>query len=42
MNRREFVIATSGVAVVLVTPFRIAGQKNAIEPDWVLWPMGKG
>jgi hypothetical protein len=42
MNRREFVIGTSGVAVVLFTPFRIAGQKNAIEPDLGSLADGKG
>jgi len=42
MNRREFVISTSGVAVGLFTPFRVAGQKKAIEPDLGLLADGKG
>jgi hypothetical protein len=42
MNRREFVISTSGVAVALVAPFGIAGQKKTIEPDLTLLADGKG
>lgn len=42
MNRREFVISTSGVAVGLFTPLRVAGQKTAIEPDLGLLADGKG
>lgn len=42
MNRREFVISTSGAAVALITPFRIAGQKQTIEPDLASLADGKG
>jgi hypothetical protein len=42
MNRREFVITTSGVAVGLFTPFSVAGQKKTIEPDLGLLADGKG
>src|SRR5688572_304273 len=42
MDRREFVVSTSGVVVALVTPFRIAGQKKAIEPDLAVLADGKG
>jgi hypothetical protein len=42
MNRREFVISTSGVTVALFTPFRIAGQKQRIEPDLSSLADGKG
>ena len=41
MNRREFVISTSGVAVALITPFSVVGQRKAIEPDRVPLPTGK-
>ena len=33
MNRREFVVSTSGMAVGLFTPVSIAGRQKAIEPD---------
>jgi hypothetical protein len=33
MNRRDVVISTLALAVVLSTPARIAGQKKTIEPD---------
>ena len=42
MNRREFVISTSGVAVALFTPVRIAGQRKAIDPDLAALADGKG
>ena len=42
MNRREFVISTSGVAVALVTPFSVVGQRKAIEPDLGSLADGKG
>jgi hypothetical protein len=42
MNRREFVISTSGVAVALFTPIRIAGQKKMIEADLASLADGKG
>jgi hypothetical protein len=42
MNRRRFVIATSGLAVALFTPFRIAAQKKAIELDLASLAEGKG
>ncbi len=42
MNRREFVITTSGVAVALCAPFKIAGQKKPIEPDLASLADGKG
>ena len=42
MSRREFVISTSGVAVALFTPFRIAGQKKMIEADLASLADGKG
>lgn len=42
MNRREFVISTSGVAVALFTTFRGAGQTKAIELDLGLLADGKG
>lgn len=42
MNRREFVISTSGVAVALVTPFRIGGQSKTLEPDLAFLADGKG
>jgi hypothetical protein len=42
MNRREFVISASGVAVALFTPVTIAGQKKAIEPDLGSLADGKG
>ena len=42
MNRREFVIATSGVGAALLTPFRIVGQGKPIEPDLGALADGKG
>lgn len=42
MNRREFVISTSSVAVGLFTPFRAAGQKRTIAPDLGLLADGEG
>ena len=42
MNRREFVISTSGVAVALITPFSVVGQRKAIEPDLGSLADGKG
>lgn len=42
MDRREFVISTSGVAVALLAPLRIAAQKRAIEPDLGSLAEGKG
>jgi hypothetical protein len=42
MNRRQFVVSASGVAVALFTPFGIAGQKKAIEPDLASLADGKG
>ncbi len=42
MNRREFVISTSGVAVGLFAPFRVGGQQKTIEPDLGLLADGKG
>ena len=42
MNRREFVISTSGAAVALCTPFRIAGQQKTIEADLSPLAEGKG
>ena len=42
MNRREFVISTSGVAVALFAPVRIAGQRKTIEPDLTVLADGKG
>jgi hypothetical protein len=42
MNRRKFVISTTGLAVALVTPFRIAGQKKTIEADLASLADGKG
>ena len=42
MNRREFVISTSGVVVALVTPFEIAGRQKTIEPDLGALADGKG
>ena len=42
MNRREFVISTVGATVALSVPFRIAGQKKAIEPDLASLADGKG
>jgi hypothetical protein len=42
MNRREFVISTSSVAVGLFTPFRVAGQKRTSEPDLGVLADGKG
>ena len=42
MNRREFVICTSGVAAAFVTPFGTAGQSNWIEPDLASLADGKG
>lgn len=41
MTRRDFVV-TSGLAVVLAAPFRVAGQKTAIEPDLGALADGKG
>ena len=40
MNRREFVVASVGVA--LVTPFRVVGQSKTIEPDLGALADGKG
>jgi hypothetical protein len=42
MNRREFVISTSGVAVALVTPLGIFAQKKPIEADLASLADGKG
>src|SRR5918996_6240428 len=42
MNRRGFVISTSGVAVAFFAPVRIAGQKKTIEPDLASLADGKG
>jgi hypothetical protein len=42
MNRREFVISTSGVAGTLLLPFSIAGQPKTIEPDLGSLADGKG
>ena len=42
MKRREFVISTSGLAIALLTPFRVAGQKKPIEPDLASLADGKG
>jgi hypothetical protein len=42
MNRREFVTSTCGVAVALVIPVRIAGQKATLEPDLAVLADGKG
>ena len=42
MNRREFVISTSGVAVAFVAPFTVVGQRKAIEPDLGTLADGKG
>ena len=42
MNRRAFVISTSGVAVALVMPFRIAGQNKTIDSDLGALADGKG
>jgi len=42
MNRREFVISTSGVAVALITPFSVAGQRKTIEADLGSLADGKG
>lgn len=41
MNRREFALWTSGAAVGLLSPFRVAGQQ-AIEPDLGALADGKG
>lgn len=42
MNRREFVICTSGLAAAVVTPFGVAGQSKVIEPDLASMADGKG
>lgn len=42
MERREFVIATFGVAAAPFTPFRIAAQQKAIVPDLASLADGKG
>ena len=42
MNRREFVICTSGVAAAFVTPCGIVGQSKLIEPDLASLADGKG
>ena len=42
MNRREFVICTSGVAAAFVTPFGTAGQSKLIEPDLASLADGRG
>ena len=42
MNRREFVICTSGVAVAFAAPFGTAGQNKLIEPDLASLADGKG
>ena len=42
MNRREFVICTSGVAAAFVTPFGTAGQNKLLEPDLASLADGKG
>lgn len=42
MNKREFVISAFGLAVALVSPFRIAAQRKPIEPDLGALADGKG
>jgi hypothetical protein len=42
MNRREFVVPALGVAVAVLTPFRVAGQTKTIEPDLASLADGKG
>jgi hypothetical protein len=42
LNRREFVTSTSGVAVALFAPLRVAGQNKATEPDLASLADGKG
>jgi hypothetical protein len=42
MNRREFVISTSGAAVAVLAPFRMAAQGKAIEADLGVLADGKG
>jgi hypothetical protein len=42
MNRRQFVVSTSGAAAALFTPFGTAAQKKAIEPDLAALAVGKG
>jgi hypothetical protein len=42
MNRREFVISTSGVGVALFTPFAGAAQKKTNGPDLTALADGKG
>ena len=42
MNRREFVISTSGVAAALLLPVRVLGQNKAVEPDLGSLADGKG
>jgi hypothetical protein len=42
MNRREFVIGTSGIAAALATPFGIGGQNKSLEADLESLADGKG
>jgi hypothetical protein len=42
MNRREFVMATSGAVFALSNPFRIVGQNKTMEPDLSALAEGKG
>lgn len=42
MHRREFVVATLGVPVALVAPFRAAAQNKTIDADLTALADGKG